>query len=197
MNTLEAFFEDYESSTDEVFVGFADPCSSPDYVGWPLRNLLAFLCAKMSKKFFSSTGLNVIALRQNTHKKLHDDDCPVSVSESLLVKVKLDSKMSPSEDPLITGKLFWYFRSKSPVFYFYKSHYNFFAFFAILFIFVVQPKCLGFEKNGNGAFGPKLASMKAQMDPTALAESQSMLNLKLMKWRLVPDLDLEIFTEKK
>jgi hypothetical protein len=35
------------------------------------------------------------------------------------------------------------------------------------------------------------------MDPTALAESQSMLNLKLMKWRLVPELDLGIFTEKR
>jgi len=65
------------------------------------------------------------------------------------------------------------------------------------FYFTEKPKCFGFEKNENGVFGPKLARMKNQMDPVALADSQSMLNLKLMKWRLVPELNLDHFTTKK
>jgi hypothetical protein len=32
--------------------------------------------------------------------------------------------------------------------------------------------------------------MRSSMDPKSLAESSVDLNLKLMKWRLVPDLDL-------
>jgi ubiquitin-like modifier-activating enzyme ATG7 len=32
--------------------------------------------------------------------------------------------------------------------------------------------------------------MKASMDPKSLAESSVDLNLKLMKWRLVPEMDL-------
>ena len=48
----------------------------------------------------------------------------------------------------------------------------------------------GWEKNDKGQFAPKFANMKASMDPKSLAESSVDLNLKLMKWRLVPDLDL-------
>ena len=33
--------------------------------------------------------------------------------------------------------------------------------------------------------------MRSSMDPVKLAEASVDLNLKLMKWRLVPDLDLE------
>ena len=33
--------------------------------------------------------------------------------------------------------------------------------------------------------------MRSSMDPAKLAEASVDLNLKLMKWRLVPDLDLE------
>ena len=48
----------------------------------------------------------------------------------------------------------------------------------------------GWEKNDKNQFGPKFANMKSSMDPKSLAESSVDLNLKLMKWRLVPDLDL-------
>ncbi len=48
----------------------------------------------------------------------------------------------------------------------------------------------GWEKNEKGQFGPRLANMRQQMDPRALAESSVGLNLRLMKWRLVPGLDL-------
>ena len=53
-----------------------------------------------------------------------------------------------------------------------------------------QPKCVGFEKNESGQFAPRFANMKATMDPKSLAESSVDLNLKLMKWRLVPEMDL-------
>ena len=37
---------------------------------------------------------------------------------------------------------------------------------------------------------PNFVNLKSSLDPTKLAESAVDLNLKLMKWRLVPDLDL-------
>ncbi len=48
----------------------------------------------------------------------------------------------------------------------------------------------GWEKNAKGQPGPRLADMRSQMDPRALAESSSNMNLRLMKWRLAPGLDL-------
>nr|XP_021186875.2 ubiquitin-like modifier-activating enzyme ATG7 [Helicoverpa armigera] len=51
---------------------------------------------------------------------------------------------------------------------------------------------VGWERNDKGNFGPKLANMSASLDPAVLAETSSDLNIKLMKWRLVPDIDVDI-----
>ena len=51
-------------------------------------------------------------------------------------------------------------------------------------------KVTGWELNEKGRPGPRLANMRRQMDPAALAASSVDLNLRLMKWRLAPDLDL-------
>ncbi|EDW01725.1 GH21606 [Drosophila grimshawi] len=56
---------------------------------------------------------------------------------------------------------------------------------------------VGWEPNANGKMGPRLANMRDSMDPAKLAENMINLNLKLMKWRLVPDLNLEILAQTK
>ena len=53
-----------------------------------------------------------------------------------------------------------------------------------------MPGAVGWEKNDKGQMGPRLANMRSTMDPVKIAESSVDLNLKLMKWRLVPSLDL-------
>ena len=45
--------------------------------------------------------------------------------------------------------------------------------------------------NDKGKAGPKFSNMRSSMDPTQLASSSVDLNLKLMKWRMVPQLDLD------
>ncbi|CAH2982114.1 unnamed protein product [Chilo suppressalis] len=56
---------------------------------------------------------------------------------------------------------------------------------------------VGWERNDKGNFGPKLANMSASMDPVKLADTASDLNIKLMKWRLVPDLNVDIMKTTK
>ena len=53
-----------------------------------------------------------------------------------------------------------------------------------------MPGAVGWEKNEKGQLGPRLANMRSSMDPVRIAETSVDLNLKLMKWRLVPELDL-------
>ncbi|XP_061076484.1 ubiquitin-like modifier-activating enzyme ATG7 isoform X2 [Conger conger] len=53
------------------------------------------------------------------------------------------------------------------------------------------PKSVGWEKNQKAAMGPRMVNLSECMDPKRLAESSVDLNLKLMRWRLVPSLDLE------
>ncbi|KAK4875920.1 hypothetical protein RN001_012342 [Aquatica leii] len=50
---------------------------------------------------------------------------------------------------------------------------------------------IGWEKNERGKFGPRLSNMKNSIDPKCLAETAVDLNLKLIKWQLLPNIDLE------
>lgn len=54
-----------------------------------------------------------------------------------------------------------------------------------------MPKVTGWERSRNGKLQAQQVNLGEYMDPTRLADSSVDLNLKLMKWRLAPDLDLD------
>lgn len=56
---------------------------------------------------------------------------------------------------------------------------------------------VGWEKNPRGQLGPRLADLAPMMDPTRLAHQAVDLNLKLMRWRLLPSLDIEAISATK
>jgi ubiquitin-like modifier-activating enzyme ATG7 len=58
-------------------------------------------------------------------------------------------------------------------------------------------KWVGWERNDQGNFGPKVTKLGDSMDPMKLAANSVNLNLKLMKWRLMPDLNLDIIANAK
>lgn len=58
-------------------------------------------------------------------------------------------------------------------------------------------KWIGWERNVRGKFGPRFVDLSEAMDPKKLAEQCTYLNLKLMKWRLVPELDLTSVRQAK
>ncbi|EGO60611.1 hypothetical protein NEUTE1DRAFT_75898 [Neurospora tetrasperma FGSC 2508] len=60
-----------------------------------------------------------------------------------------------------------------------------------------MPKVTGWERNGNGDLRPRVANLAEYMDPTRLADQAVDLNLKLMKWRLAPNLDLDTIKNTK
>ena len=67
-----------------------------------------------------------------------------------------------------------------------------------LFIFPGTQSAVGWEKNEKGTgFGPRIANLRSSMDPSHLAASSVDLNLKLMKWRLLPDIDLDTIKHTK
>ncbi|KAL4226515.1 Autophagy protein 7 [Mactra antiquata] len=59
------------------------------------------------------------------------------------------------------------------------------------------PKCVGWEKNERQKLGPRFVNLSSSMDPSRLAESAVDLNLKLMRWRLLPELDLDVISQTK
>lgn len=56
---------------------------------------------------------------------------------------------------------------------------------------------VGWEKNSQQKLSPRFVNMSKTMDSKHLAESAVDLNLKLMKWRLLPELDLQSISQTK
>ncbi|GAA5825665.1 hypothetical protein JCM11251_000328 [Rhodosporidiobolus azoricus] len=54
-----------------------------------------------------------------------------------------------------------------------------------------RPATVGWEKNEKGKLGPRMADLGPLMDPTRLADQAADLNLQLMRWRILPSLDLD------
>ncbi|KAL3511202.1 hypothetical protein ACH5RR_030603 [Cinchona calisaya] len=59
-----------------------------------------------------------------------------------------------------------------------------------------MPKVVGWEHNKGGA-KPNVISLAKAMDPTSLAISAADLNLKLMRWRALPSLNLSILSASR
>ncbi|XP_055715458.1 ubiquitin-like modifier-activating enzyme ATG7 [Phlebotomus papatasi] len=60
-----------------------------------------------------------------------------------------------------------------------------------------EVKWIGWELNSVGKYLPRVVSMADSMDPEKLAETSVNLNLKLMRWRIVPELNLDAIAETK
>ena len=58
-------------------------------------------------------------------------------------------------------------------------------------------KVVGWERNARGKMGPRSVDLGATMDPTQLASQAVDLNLKLMRWRLLPELNHEKLASSK
>lgn len=54
-----------------------------------------------------------------------------------------------------------------------------------------NPTVVGWERNAAGKLGPKMADLGPLMDPSKLADQAVDLNLKLMRWRILPEINLE------
>lgn len=55
----------------------------------------------------------------------------------------------------------------------------------------------GWETNEHGHLLPRMTDLSPLMDPKQLAREAADLNLRLIKWRLIPDLDLSIFARQR
>ncbi|KAG1650972.1 Ubiquitin-like modifier-activating enzyme ATG7 [Nymphon striatum] len=56
---------------------------------------------------------------------------------------------------------------------------------------------VGWERNERHKFGPRLVNLSKTMDPVRISESAVDLNLKLIRWRIIPELDLNLIKDTK
>lgn len=117
--------------------------------------------------------------------------------------VFLDSCISSDGAPLIQLKNYLYFVAtrgfESLTLYVYRNNGLSYTLKLKLVSFSLEddPKVTGWERSVQGKLGPKLADLGSLINPVQLAEQAVDLNLKLMKWRVATQLDLDIIKSQK
>ena len=151
---------------DDRFVCFADPSTYSNYPGWMLRNLLVLI-----RRRWHLDTVQILCYR-DVQARRHE-------ARSIVLNLKLENEnmSSSAHREMIPG---------SPM----------------------MPKVTGWERNRAGKITSKIASLGEYMDPQrsalfpeavaesatdehSLADQAVDLNLKLIKWRIAPSLDLE------
>lgn len=185
----------YESLTDEerekAIFGFVDPnttsndIATTDFaVGWTLRNLVAYLSLRFGLGGSNATFLSYrpSLLRRIVVSETVEDDCATDyddvgedgdddggVGQSLLLDIKL---------PHATD---YQWPSNDTT-----TNDNHSAY-----------KCAGWEPNKSGKAGARSINLKPLVSPSHLARQANDLNLRLMKWRALPALDIERLSQLK
>lgn len=142
-------------------MGFIDPSPYPSTPGWPLRNLLTLLRVR-----FKVDRIRVICWK---------DESGANPSKSVVLSVACIDENAPSAVP--GGSSINSTSSASlPV---------------ATSTSTTQPIVVGWERNTSGKLAPKMADLGPLMDPSRLADQAVNLNLKLMRWRILPEINLD------
>jgi ubiquitin-like modifier-activating enzyme ATG7 len=148
--------KEINTSLDQVFFCFVDPCPLQSNPGWPLRNFLVYLSKVLSSTKEGDETLQILSFREQIHHlTVVSNDFEWSCN-SLLFQVK-----------------------------------------TCFSSFVTTTSVTGWEPNVRGKMGPRLMELGGILDPIRLAETSVDLNLKLMRWRQLPSLNLELLASTR
>lgn len=164
----DSFFTDVKPQQRTVL--FVDPSANESAAGWPLRNLLALLSVR-----FNVSAVNVISWRDELGDAALRSQSAPATSKSLFARVILERKEESQATPssgTLTHK-----RRQLPL--------------ATRADNTSSVAATGWERNASGKLAPKVSDLGPLMDPTRLANQAVDLNLKLMRWRIMPEIQLD------
>ena len=158
---------------EDIVFGFFDPIGSTEVVdqqtmGWPLRNMIAYLCFHVG---LGGKRVHVLSYRQKLLRRIVPDE-PSRASE-----YDGDSDQSLLLTVLIPTKDDYNWADSSEPGPKYKT--------------------VGWELNARSKPGPRWVNLKPLLDSNHLAIQAADLNLKLMKWRMLPSLNIELLQSTK
>ncbi len=164
---------------DEIIFGFIDPTPATENtnepsMGWPLRNLIAYLSLhfELGGKKVSIVSWRAPLRRIEYH---HVTELSSEACASILERLVLLQVTVPPKDQYLYPTL----------------HTEDFSSEAS------KTKVVGWELNARQKPGPRWVNLKPLLDSTHLAIQAADLNLKLMKWRMIPSLQVEMLRGTK
>ena len=168
-----------DGDSSQLVFGFFDPTASTDrdqsqipLLGWPMRNLIAYLCFHLD---LGGQTVSILSYRPKVLRRILLDTPPQDQQQqqhhgdhdSLLLTVQLPNKQD--YDWAATQE-----ETATP-----------------------QYKVVGWELNARSKPGPRWVNLRPLLDTKHLAIQAADLNLKLMKWRMIPDLRVNQLQQTK
>ncbi|KAG7371016.1 molybdopterin biosynthesis MoeB protein [Nitzschia inconspicua] len=173
---------------DDVVFGFLDPtsCSSSTsneevpIMGWPMRNLVAYLVLRLQ---LGGETVKIVSLRPGVNGGILKGRILPSADENDRIDMTpsdidaLSKHSVAMQVTLPTTKDYDFSKdgsSETPVY-----------------------KVVGWELNSRQKPGPRWVNLRPLLDQNHLAIQAADLNLKLMKWRMIPSLNVEMLQSTK
>jgi ubiquitin-like modifier-activating enzyme ATG7 len=155
-------------------------------VGWSLRNMVAYLSLRLN---LAGREVKVVSYRPAVLRRL-DGDADIAASIDAA-----GSFIDESNDIVLEEDASLLLRIACPL----ESDYDWSDEQSSEQQQQQHPvyRTTGFEPNTRGRPGPRTVNLSPLLSPQHLAAQASDLNLRLMKWRAVPNLDLEVLRSLK
>jgi ubiquitin-like modifier-activating enzyme ATG7 len=165
-----------DGATDIMF-GFVDPSNSPDVTtfGWPMRNLVAYLAFHLD---LGGHVASLLSYQPAIVRRILSSDTTDDTADAVVVVA--DDANATNLDPGTA----WQVTAQVPTKEQYTMPSN-------LTETAPSYKVVGWELNARAKPGPRSVNLRPLLDPTHLAIQAADLNLKLMKWRMIPDLNVD------
>lgn len=174
VNSLSSYETGFFDGVDpkDRYVCFADPSNytDPAAPGWMLRNLLVLV-----RQRWKLDKVQILAYRETQMRRDAARSIIFTMQVSKESKKPRQSSSSSTSAPAVDPSPSTATNSHIPP----------------------TPKVVGWERNVQGKLSGRLANLTEYMDPKKLADSSVDLNLKLMKWRISPNLNLDKIKETK
>lgn len=175
------FFENVEE--EDRFVCFADPSTYPSNPGWMLRNLLVLV-----RQRWKLSDVQILCYRDTHPRREHP--------HSVILTLQCGKESSVSEIPATTTSASDKSSNQLPD----RTESS-----GSVAEMVPKrttntppvPKITGWERNEQNKIVSRTVDLAAYLDPTRLADQAVDLNLKLIKWRIAPSIDLDIIKNTK
>ena len=167
------FFDPTRVAANVPTASSSEPQSPPPILGWPLRNLVAYLSFHLN---LGGTVVTILSYRPQHVRRLDVDPTRAACSieddhhstGSIVVHVRVPTLQEYGCRPndATSGKMD---TTKFPI--------------------------VGWELNARGKPGPRAVNLQSLLDTRRLAIQAADLNLKLMKWRMLPKLNVDLLQD--
>ena len=169
-------YENYASLVDDEKTHcafcFVDPSSVAQNPGWPMRNLVSYLALRLGIRSSENKPVEIIAYRPGGMRRITPeliDSYHQSKEGRSMSRDDTSLLISICLDPLsASSQVDW---TISPETY---------------------TSTVGWELNARSKPGPRIINLSSIFDQGQLASQSVDLNLRLMKWRLLPNLNTEL-----